>query len=137
MVNLTIRQIIPDYTEDEEGNININVAMMEGDEFGAAAMAIDMAGLAQIEESGGDITVPELFAGTNAIFFDVLAGMQEEGQEGIWWEWFVYFFTYIHESGHTEALSYFMWQSMGDEVSEWMNANSDSMNAFFSWIDNL
>lgn len=136
VVNVTLRQILPDYTEDEEGNINLNMVLNEEDEFAAAAMAIDLAGLSLIEETDGEISMGGLFAGINEVFFSVLDESQD-GQEGIWWEWFVFFFTYIHEAGHTEALSYYMWQSQGGEISDWIEYNDASMEAFFGWIDNL
>lgn len=58
------------------------------------------------------------------------------GRENFWWDFYVPFFSALHDSGHTEAFCYHIMQSSGDaEVLDWLNLNKEKLEFFYLWVN--
>lgn len=75
------------------------------------------------------------FALQTRILFDILAKVDKEGRDDQWTNYYIPFFVRIAQSDHFETFVHYQLQSIEPESARWLNDHTESVEAFFSWLD--
>jgi tetratricopeptide (TPR) repeat protein len=133
-----LRNLINQGASEQQGdpnNIQINISGLQDDEFGPINLMVGMMAATRNIEENKEMNDTEYLVLTTDNFFSILQETRE-GKSGIWWEFYVDFFSEIVSEGHLEAFCYFISQSQPDpEIKKWLAANEEKVKAFQAWLD--
>lgn len=121
-------------TQKDESNIEISLApnSLEG-EFSSAELMLSLKEATRYGKEGTEQTEEEIFFENTETLFSILEESRES-KSGIWWDLYVSFFSEIMAAGHLEAFCYYISQSEGGPVDEWIEAHPEKVEAFFNWV---
>lgn len=119
-------------TSDTE--INVEVPEDSDSDFGAAEMIISMSRASYYIEENKDKGELEMFAQSNESLFTVLDELKKENT-GFFWDFYVPYFSELNKKKHTEAFSYYISLSQGEEATSWIDSNERKMNKFIDWVN--
>ena len=121
----------------DENTINLTLGNPElGDEFSSANMMLSFIEASKITEENNEKSEAELFYENTESVFTILKELAEkEPKEGIWWEFYVDFYSKLIESGNTEAYCYYIGQSNGAEEEKWLTENKEKVDELFKWLN--
>jgi tetratricopeptide (TPR) repeat protein len=104
----------------------------EEDEFSTATAMLDVLQDANKNEANknrsGFILLGE---NTNTIF--TILGEEKKDKKGFWWNFYVDYFYTLASNHHTEALCYYITQSLDDTYNVWLKDNLQKMEALSEW----
>lgn len=121
--------------QGDPNNIQINISGLQDDDFGPINLMVGMMAATRNVEENKEMNDIEYFVLTTENFFSILQETRED-KSGIWWEFYVDFFSEIVSDGHLEAFCYFISQSQPDpEIKKWLAANEEKLKAFQAWLD--
>ncbi len=120
---------------NSDTNVTISISMDEDPEFGAAEMMVSLLAVSgSFEENIGKNDL-EMFAKNTEDIFFMLGEMIDASKSGIWWETYIPFYLDVAENGFAEVYSYYISQSLGDEVRIWLDEHEDVYNKFANWMN--
>ncbi len=119
-------------TSDTE--INVNVPEESDSDFGAAEMILSMSRASYFTEESKGKSELESFAETNESLFGVLSELKKDNT-GFFWDFYVPYFSELNKEKHTEAYSYYISLSQGEQAITWIDSNDRKMNKFIDWVN--
>ncbi|PKP44595.1 MAG: hypothetical protein CVT96_00980 [Bacteroidetes bacterium HGW-Bacteroidetes-13] len=124
---------------EKKDNKNINVSIpfssSTSSEFGAAEMMISLLAASKYTEKNRDKNDQEFFVETNKGIFSILGELQKDNK-GFWWDLYVTKFYDLVQTDNYEAFSYYISQSINNElVKDWIVNNSDKMQKLEDWLN--
>lgn len=104
----------------------------EEDEFSTATAMLDVLQSSAGNEANKNKSGYIFFAeNTNTIF--TILGEAKKDQKGFWWNFYVDYFYTLAGNHHTEALCYYITQSIDKAYDEWLKDNLKKMEALSEW----
>ena len=130
----TLRNYI-DYgvSQTSDHNINVVVPMNEDSDFGAADLMISLSKASSSLEENKGKTPLLLFAESNESLFKILGELKKDNT-GFWWDFYVPFFYSLANDNLTETYSYYISQTLGEEVTKWFDEHPDELEKFKVWM---
>lgn len=108
------------------------ISKNEEDEFSTATAMLDVLQSANSNEANKSRSGYILFAeNTNTIF--TILGEEKKDKKGFWWNFYVDYFYTLANNHHTEALCYYITQSIDTAYDEWLKDNLKKMEALSEW----
>lgn len=104
----------------------------EEDEFSTATAMLDVLQDANKNEANKNRSGYILFAENTNIIFTIL-GEDKKDKKGFWWNFYVDYFYTLSNNHHTEALCYYITQSIDSAYDEWLKENLKKMEALSEW----
>lgn len=104
----------------------------EEDEFSTATAMLDVLQDANKNEVNKNKSGYLLLAENTSTIFTIL-GEEKKGKKGFWWNFYVDYFYTLAGNHHTEALCYYITQSLDDTYTEWLKDNLKKMEALSEW----
>jgi tetratricopeptide (TPR) repeat protein len=120
-------------TQTSEKNINISIPMNSDPDFGAAEMMVSLSKASNSLEENKGKTELQLFYENNEGVFKVLGELKKD-QEGFLWSFYVPFFYDLANENLTETFSYYISQSLGEEVIKWFDEHPLDFERFNKWM---
>ena len=122
-------------TSEKEINISLNLSE-PNDPFGATSLILSLLNTG-IESVDGDVKSAEqqFYDKTNSMFSTLKES--REGNDGIWWDLYVDFYSQLQEHGHLEAFCYYIKQSNDGATVDWLNENEEKVNQMFTWTNEV
>ncbi len=125
-----------DYGVNKKANNDINVSVPTNDDpnFGAAEMMLSLSKASNsLEENKGKNELT-LFAENSNGLFSILGELKKENS-GFWWDFYVPFYYDLANENLTEAFSYYISLSQGNEVNKWFDENDEEFQRFKEWMN--
>ncbi|MBN7817352.1 tetratricopeptide repeat protein [Algoriphagus pacificus] len=124
-------------SKKSEKDIDINIAFSGGDDsdFDAAELMISLSAVSGTLEENEEKSELELFSEQNELIFKTLGELKKENT-GLFWELYVALFSDMANAGFTKPFSYYISQTSGPEVQDWLNNNEEEFQKFLDWINN-
>ena len=123
--------------KDKDKPNQINIVLDAGQtetEFGTAELMLSMLEASKSIEENKDKSEEELFVENTTSFFKVLGELNEDKNDGIWWDFYIPFFYDLAKSEHIEAYCYYISQSSNQIASDWIENNTIKMNKLSAWL---
>jgi tetratricopeptide (TPR) repeat protein len=121
-------------TRKSNQNINVSVPSNEDPDFGAAEMMVSLSKASNsLKENEGKNEI-ELFAENSNGLFSILGELKKENS-GFWWDFYVPFYYDLANENLTEAFSYYISLSKGDEINKWFGENNEEFQRFKEWMN--
>jgi len=118
-------------------NILVNKKSMDS-EFGAAELMLAMTEASNTLEENNNKTPDELFIENTKSFFTVLGELNEnEKKTNIWRDFYVPFFYKLAKSDYLDVFCYYISISSNEKASEWLNNNSEKLENFGEWLNEI
>ena len=124
-------------SKKDEKTINVTINDSELDnEFSAANLMLSLMGVSGMTEGEEGKSKAVLFYENTESIFNVLKELAEKDpKKGIWWEFYVDFYSQLVESENMEAYSYYISQSNGAEEEKWLTENKEKVDELFKWLN--
>ena len=126
---------------DNQVNIVVDPGQMDKkseNNFAAVDLYLSLTVATQLGKSGAKQNDGErLAAEINTLCTSLEAN--RSGQRGFFWQYYAPFFIELMKNGHGETLAYIFLSYKADPVNEviqWISANKEKTDAFFSWESN-
>ncbi|WP_339863718.1 tetratricopeptide repeat protein [uncultured Algoriphagus sp.] len=124
-------------SKSSSNDFDINIAISEGgdSDFDAAELMVSLSAVSGSLEGNEEKSELELFSEQNELIFKILGELKEENT-GLWWDFYVTFFSDLANSGLTKPFSYYISQSSSPEVEDWLNNHEEEFKKFMDWVNN-
>jgi tetratricopeptide (TPR) repeat protein len=125
---------------EQKGKNKINVTIpslnLKDSIWGPAETMISLLGASQLtDKTENKLTEYQIFAKYNESLFSMLDELKKNHSD-FWWNLYVTKFSNLIKSNNCEAFSYYISQSdNSEEVSSWIDKNTDKMQMFISWMN--
>ncbi|HPO61865.1 MAG TPA: tetratricopeptide repeat protein [Candidatus Kapabacteria bacterium] len=77
----------------------------------------------------------ELFVSNTNFLFNLLINNEQEHKPGLWWDFYVPFFSKIAKSEFAETYGYSVLVSLSDKAKEWIQNNILKYSDYINWIN--
>ncbi|WP_298903587.1 tetratricopeptide repeat protein [uncultured Psychroserpens sp.] len=122
--------------EDDPKSVTINLSLPSKDnEFGAAEMMLGLLEASKSYEENEGKSDDEMFVENTDSFFTILGELQDKKKKkGIYWDVYVPLFYDLAKSDHMEAYCNYITQSANENYENWVDNNSDKLDALADWF---
>jgi len=82
-------------------------------------------------------TAEALFIENSESLFSILSELKEKNSEentGLWWDFYVVFYSRLIQSPHLDTYCYYIQHSTNTIAADWLNANEKRVEAFNNWL---
>lgn len=132
--------LVGNVNRKEDSTININLVLGDDKDdvnsFSAAEMTLSLSVAANYTEENKDLFEIEKFQKNTDTFFSVLSELRTEENSGIYWDFYVPFFTKLKNSDHFEFFCHLVSYTKNEEEQQWVKAHQEEFKAFMEWLQN-
>jgi hypothetical protein len=123
---------------EKKDDKNISISLPSGastGDFSPVEVFISLHAATRYTGENEDKNDMEFFAETNESIFNTLWESSKD-KTGIWWDLYAYTFHDLVESGNCEAFTYYISQSIdNDMVKDWIAQNPEKMKKLEEWLE--
>ncbi|MGB1205636.1 MAG: tetratricopeptide repeat protein, partial [Chitinophagales bacterium] len=131
-LNLLLKLLHQGVVKKDAQNIEITINHLGFDnEFSNIDMFISLLGANVITNE--EMTEEEHFVDLTESIFSICQEQRKE-QKGLYWELYIDFYIQLLETENIEAFCYYITQSKGENVNNWIEENEQKYNKFISWL---
>lgn len=117
-----------------EISINIDPNAVKS-EYGAADLMISMLEASKSLEENEHKSNEELFIENTTSFFKVLGELKDKKHTGLWWDFYVPFYTTLAQSNHMATYCYYIQYGANESARAWLEYNAEHIDAFEEWLN--